>query len=307
MNDILQSQLDRVETALNTLIDSITSYNPSIPAAIDLLSADDDLTKGLEQPHHQANHAHILSLRNTASALDTQLKTSLTLLAETRKELLATPATTFPPASRDVPYHELLAYAKHISKFTVPPTIRPPPEPSQQIQSQTTAAQGDPAQAKDTTEAQQPNGVNGNDAASKGTTAVTVADDNTKTPGGIGVSSLAASESQWLDPSAQIPFVPWPTEEVIRRGALAQIQVMLEQGVDPAGAAVPKVDLEQEQEEETEMEVEVKRENEGGEEARRKSAVASAAAGKGRAEGRREEKEKPAVFGGLDLYDPDDE
>ena len=136
---------------------------------------------------------------------------------------------------------------------------------------------------------------------------MTVADDNTKTPGGIGVSSLAASESQWLDPSAQIPFVPWPTEEVIRRGALAQIQVMLEQGVDPAGAAVPKVDLEQEQEEETEMEVEVKRENEGGEEARRKSAVASAAAGKGRAEGRREEKEKPAVFGGLDLYDPDDE
>lgn len=49
MNAILQSQLDRVETALNTLIDSITSYNPSIPAAIDLLSADEELTNGLEQ------------------------------------------------------------------------------------------------------------------------------------------------------------------------------------------------------------------------------------------------------------------
>lgn len=49
MNAILQSQLDRVEASLNTLIDSITSYNPSVPAAIDLLSADDELTKGLEQ------------------------------------------------------------------------------------------------------------------------------------------------------------------------------------------------------------------------------------------------------------------
>ena len=49
MNAILQGQLDRVEAALNTLVDSITSYNPSVPAAIDLLSADDELTRGLEQ------------------------------------------------------------------------------------------------------------------------------------------------------------------------------------------------------------------------------------------------------------------
>lgn len=49
MNALLQAQLDRVETALTTLIDSITSYNPSVTAAIDLLSADDELSKGLEQ------------------------------------------------------------------------------------------------------------------------------------------------------------------------------------------------------------------------------------------------------------------
>ncbi len=55
MNDIIQAQLDRVETALNSLVDSITSYNPSVPAAVDLLSADNDLTKGLEQSkrYHQ--------------------------------------------------------------------------------------------------------------------------------------------------------------------------------------------------------------------------------------------------------------
>lgn len=49
MNTIIQAQLDRVETALNTLIESIASYNPSIPAANALLAADDDLNKGLKQ------------------------------------------------------------------------------------------------------------------------------------------------------------------------------------------------------------------------------------------------------------------
>jgi len=49
MNAIIQSQLDRVETALNTLIDSISSYNPSPAAALTLVSADDDLTEGLER------------------------------------------------------------------------------------------------------------------------------------------------------------------------------------------------------------------------------------------------------------------
>lgn len=49
MKSIIQAQLDRVESALNTLIESIASYNPSIPAANALLAADDDLNKGLKQ------------------------------------------------------------------------------------------------------------------------------------------------------------------------------------------------------------------------------------------------------------------
>ena len=56
MNAILHTQLDRVESALNTLIDSITSYNPSVPAAIDLLSADTELTKGLDQRNRPLPH-----------------------------------------------------------------------------------------------------------------------------------------------------------------------------------------------------------------------------------------------------------
>jgi len=58
MNAVIQSQLDRVETALNTLIDSISSYNPSPAAAFSLVAADDKLAEGLEQrkiPHSLKN------------------------------------------------------------------------------------------------------------------------------------------------------------------------------------------------------------------------------------------------------------
>ena len=48
MNGIIQNQLDRVEVALNNLIESITSYNPSLPAAHALLVADDTLIKNLK-------------------------------------------------------------------------------------------------------------------------------------------------------------------------------------------------------------------------------------------------------------------
>ncbi|KAI4225546.1 MAG: hypothetical protein L6R40_008352 [Gallowayella cf. fulva] len=48
MNTIIQGQLDRVEAALNTLTASIESYNPSVPAAVDLLAADDQLQQGVK-------------------------------------------------------------------------------------------------------------------------------------------------------------------------------------------------------------------------------------------------------------------
>lgn len=49
MEAIMQSRLDRVETALNTLIDSIASYIPSTNAASDLLEADDELNESVHQ------------------------------------------------------------------------------------------------------------------------------------------------------------------------------------------------------------------------------------------------------------------
>lgn len=49
MNKILQDQLTRLEAALTTLSDSVTSYNPSPDAARELIAADDALSEGLDQ------------------------------------------------------------------------------------------------------------------------------------------------------------------------------------------------------------------------------------------------------------------
>jgi len=49
MEELLDQRFQRLDTALNTLIDSITTYNPSPAAANDLVAADDALSEGLEQ------------------------------------------------------------------------------------------------------------------------------------------------------------------------------------------------------------------------------------------------------------------
>lgn len=49
MDGLVYGKLDAVETALNTLIDSITSYNPSVTAATELIVADDELNSAVQQ------------------------------------------------------------------------------------------------------------------------------------------------------------------------------------------------------------------------------------------------------------------
>jgi hypothetical protein len=48
MDKIIDSQFMRVEKALSTLINSIATYNPSPQLATDLVTADHELSKGLE-------------------------------------------------------------------------------------------------------------------------------------------------------------------------------------------------------------------------------------------------------------------
>ncbi|KAL8941422.1 MAG: hypothetical protein Q9211_001831 [Gyalolechia sp. 1 TL-2023] len=297
MNGIIQGQLDRVEAALHTLISSIESYNPSVPAAIDLLAADTELQKGVQQlAQHQAHHARILGLRSAIEAHEQRRKSTLSLLADTRKDLLSTPATTFPETSRNVPYTELLDYASRISRYTVPPTFRePPPQPK-------------PAGTASATENVAPLVMNGGpDAVAEARGVNAAADDQVPPTGngkGVGVSSLEQHEVNWLNPMAQVQFTPWPTEDVIKKGALGQIQVMLEQGFDPgSGGPIPEDAREgAAQDENTER----TRMEEGPREAPVEVHGERVDGGDRRVEARTRE-DKPKVFTGLDLDDSDED
>ncbi|KAL8901593.1 MAG: hypothetical protein Q9192_000475 [Flavoplaca navasiana] len=281
MNNIIQSQLDRVDTALNTLTTSIESYNPSIPAAIDLLAADDELQKSVKlriEKHEQ------------------QTRSKLTLLAETREELLSTPATTFPEHSRNVPFTELMEYAKNISRYTVPPTFREPlAQPkaayaAEKVETATTVVDGV-----------------GNAVARVGEGSPTANGEKLQNEEakekGVGVSSLTPDEVLWLNELARTEFVPWPNEEVIKRGALGQIQVMIEQGVNPASGQAAEETARKIETKETKNNVQM---GEGSMKATVEADQRSEEVDERRVEQPRRE-EKPKVFKGLDLDEESDE
>jgi hypothetical protein len=238
---------------------------------------------------HQTNHARILQLRQTADALDDQIKTSISLLAETRKELLATPFTDSTKSSRDVPFDELLAYAKRISRFTVPPSYRPAPpklpedtaKPSIETEdvAMSNGAATSPALLAVEAESQEPQHL---------------AEENQ----GRGYAALSDAQKEWLDHMSKAPFIPWPNEEDMKRGALVAVQTMLEQGHDPTKVLGPKEQEEQDRREREESE-QRKLENEEFIKQRRRS-VGGGAAPKAMA------KEQPA-FEGFDLFNPEDE
>lgn len=308
----MQSRLDRVETALDALIDSIASYIPSTNAASDLLEADDELNYSVDQCKllvvnrveqsraetpstvtlHQEYYARILRLRETVDNLNHRITASLSSLAAIRKDLLATPATVFSQDQRKVPYAELLDYASRINKYTIPPTLRQP---------------GPILQPEDTTQMPQqpPNPLPSNGSgisAEQNFPSPVVSSLNTQAHGeGIGVLSLDQKEVQWLDPlSTQIPFVPWPSEDVIRRGALAQIQLLLEQGQDPNNA-VTSIAGEETEPAPASADAIVVDQPEGVRAADLETPVGRVP------QVERIREEKPKVFAGLDLYDPDEE
>lgn len=245
---------------------------------------------------HQANNSHILRLRSEIEKHKQQTKSKLTLLAETREELLSTPATTFPENSRNVPFTELLEYAKNISRYTVPPTFREPlPQPKA-------------AYAAEKVETTTPvvNGV-GNAVARVGEESAaangeTLQNEEAKEKG-VGVSSLTPDEVLWLNELARTEFVPWPNEEVIKRGALGQIQVMLEQGVNPASGQAAEETARKIETEETIDNVQM---GEGSMKVTVEADQRSEEVDERRVEQPRKE-EKPKVFKGLDLDEDSDE
>lgn len=232
MYSILQSRYQRVEKALDTLLESITAYNPSLSAADELVAADNSVNEALDQlAVHHANYAQILSLRATSALLDEQIQSTLRSLADTRATLKSitltssAPAMTSLPAPREVKVHSLLSYAKFISKTTVPPTRRGgggevKTEPVEQVQVQS--------------EGQTPaEGAGQSDAPRK-----------------------------VLPPEVKGQFIPWPGHEVVARGALADIQRMREGGRDPGLVTeVEDEKVKEEKEEQAEKVPEVETQN----------------------------------------------
>jgi hypothetical protein len=182
---------------------------------------------------HQANHVHILKLRQTTESLDNQIKSTVSTLAETRKELLAIPLASEPDIpTRDVPFDELLAFAKNIAKFTLPPGhhLRPP-----KPQERTTETAAEPS-----TEVSMTNGGSPQSPTQPQTqltfsqTQSQDKDGENKDKEGTAFSQLTEEQKAFLEDTQTLPFMPWPDHDLINKGNLRQIQELIKQGIDPA-------------------------------------------------------------------------
>lgn len=335
MNKTIDARFERVEKALQTLITSISTYNPTPAHATDLLVADAELNQGLEQRKlsntplihyltpqtkqqhpvstHQRNYEKILSLRSTSSTLDTQISETLTLLTNTRRALLNTPSTIFPPTTNQLSYTELLSYAKKISATTLPRNFRETNDTGPDASSSPIKDKFEPHTNGTTTPTVATNGSHGVTIDGSVITALsnsnnvtgmsTAMEIDSATPSNPNPDSAVALPQEWqihLNPRAQEVFFPWPTEQDIKRGALATIQVLLERGEDLATFDPERgVELEAERKRIVEEEERVLGEERARvEEERRKSVGAGGAGGE-----RREE--RPKVFQ-LETFDDDD-
>ncbi|KAF4548899.1 Mediator of RNA polymerase II transcription subunit 4-like protein [Elsinoe fawcettii] len=308
MLSILQTRYQRVERALDTLLESVTAYNPSLAAADELVAADDSVNEALEElATHHSNYGRILTLRATSDSLDAQIKTTIRTLAEARKTLQS---ITLPPSSlttstipsaptsdvpRPVRVDELLSYAKFISKTTVPPTRTPLPQPDDAPP---------PASSQDT----QPNGL----APQPGQAGPHIkTEPATPDPSALPSSAPTpaptapgAPEPQnetlkrVLPPIEKGVFYPWPMHELIAQGGLGTVQAMVERGEDP-GAVVLSAEEQAKKDEEERIEKERREEEERRrreEEGRRRRERYEALRAEGGQAGGREE----------DVFDPDE-
>jgi len=119
-------------------------------------------------------------------------------------------------------------------------------------------------------------------------------------------TALPPGYSTWLNPPPDM-FIPWPNEEVIRRGALASIQVLIDQGVDPATFDPAKSEeLEAERKRIVEEEDRVREEEKARIEEERRKEMERRMSVSGNAGGGEVRQEKAAAFQ-LETFDDDDE
>lgn len=256
MDKYIDSRFERLEKALASLIDSVTKYHPSIIQAEELKAADADLSKGLEQVQtHQNNFLRIQKLRQSSAVLDSQIRDTLTSLANTRKDIVTTQTTIYPSEPNyPIAYEELLSYARRISKTTLPPaaavevaTTSPEAQTLTQTPNPDSQQQSAPAPSAPTLSQPQSPAVSSEQATQQTTTSM-----NTSLPEGM---------HQYLNPLSGQLFFPWPLEDKIRSGALASYQMLLEQGIDPKDYD-PATEEERKRKEEEERKAKEEREQE---------------------------------------------
>ncbi|KAI7654586.1 hypothetical protein KC318_g13491, partial [Hortaea werneckii] len=124
MLESFQASYQRMEQALQRLVDSIAAYNPLPAASDELLAADDELGNHLETlVRHQDNVRRLEKLRRQADDNDTRARSTLQQIADLRKEVSTIPSTSA-SSDRATTVDEILSYARFISPTTVPPTFR---------------------------------------------------------------------------------------------------------------------------------------------------------------------------------------
>jgi hypothetical protein len=304
MEQTITTSLSAIEALLTTLTDSITAYQPSLPTAEALLAADTQLSTTLQLlSQHQRNHARLVLLRQQSRDLDAQTTRTLTRLASTRQKILDTKVSaSFQDMDRAVPYDELLRYGANLAKYA-PPRMAPPPPPPPAAAAATSAPQ-----AQQPLPSQQLHSSASTQTQPNTQQSLPPSTPFSPHPANPALSKLTLQDTSWLTPTGEGgPPLPWPNEAVTRRSALAQLQVMIERGEDLSTARPPGVGEEGGEG----VNGEGKGEGSGGEAAMEGVANGDSQPRRDGGVGRlvqqvKEEKErKAAVFGGLDLYDPD--
>ncbi|KAI1087558.1 hypothetical protein F5B19DRAFT_475059 [Rostrohypoxylon terebratum] len=304
MDKQLDVCFDRVEKALSTLVDSISKYHPSVHQVNELGLADIELNKGLEDLQtHQSNYRRIQDLRAATASFDAQIKETLRLLANTRKELVSAPATVFPSdvPSYDINYDELLAYARRISRTTLPPAAIMSPETTQANSGAETGV-ATPA-----------DGITPNGAPAPQPNGVPVADPSSQPPNPAVTTTNAAGETnltalpeelQWhMNPYSNFSFVPWPPEEEVRQGALSSLAFLYEQGID-AENYDPETEKQRKRQEEEEAKAAQERERQEREERERRAREEQARVRAEREKEQREAWRRASISGGAGAGGP---
>ena len=209
---------------------------------------------------HQRNYQRILRLRQDSAALDAQIRDTLSSLAATRRDVKTT-TTTPVMGNNGAPqyrftYAELLGYARRISGTTLPPPGTSNGLDQQQQLSQPQQQVAPPSQQPPMAAESQPSGQV-TQASTPGGDTIMNGGTQTQTPVGTQPPTPLSQQLQVsefptqvtttttsfhslpehfaLNPMAGVVFVPWPTEEQIRMGNLANNQILAEEGIDIKG------------------------------------------------------------------------